>query len=77
MNILYIYIYIYIIIIELSLVKKTVLDAHSQVKEQCNAKRESMKDYKHFFYQYINTQSFMSLPDNHQLKIVTNVQIKI
>ena len=53
--------------------------------EQYNAKRESMKDYKYFFYQYsesffyqysfINT--FMSLLDKHQLKIVTKVQITI
>ena len=31
-----------------------------------------MKDYKFFFYQY---SCFMSLLDNHQLKIVTNVEI--
>ena len=33
-----------------------------------------MKDYKCFF---INTWSFMSLLDNHQLKIFTNVQMTI
>lgn len=33
-----------------------------------NEKRQSMKDFKCIFYQY-------SLLDNHQLKIVTNVQI--
>ena len=44
--------------------------------EQYNAKRDWMKDYK-TTTSFINTQSFMSLLDNHQLKIVTNVQIKI
>ena len=41
-----------------------------------NAKHESMKNYKYFFYQY-STRSFMSLLDNHQLKVVTKVQITI
>ena len=31
---------------------------------------ERLQDYKCFFYQY---SEFMSLLDNHQLKIVTNV----
>ena len=44
--------YMYIRFVELSLAPKTVLDVHSQVKEQYNTKRESMKGYKYFFYQY-------------------------
>ena len=36
----------------MSRVPKTVLNVRSQVTEQYNAKRESMKDYKYFFYQY-------------------------
>ena len=42
-----------------------------------HSKREPMKDYKCFFYQYINTRSFIFLLRNHQLKIFTNVQITI
>ena len=39
----------------MSLVPKTVLDAHLQVNraaKQYNEKRELVKDYKYFFYQY-------------------------
>ena len=39
-----------------------------------NVKRELMKTISASF---INTRSFMSLLNNHQLKIVTNVQITI
>ena len=49
--IFYIYVYIYITILIMILVSKIVLDAGSQVKKG-EQKRESMKDYMCFFYQY-------------------------
>ena len=51
--------YIIIIILELSLVPKTVLymPAHKRT-EQYNVKRESMKDYKYFFYLVLSSTFF-------------------
>ena len=49
--IFYIYVYIYITILIMILVSKIVLDAGSQVKKG-EQKREPMKDYMCFFYQY-------------------------
>ena len=58
---IYIYIYIYIIILELSLVLLYQKQCSMPVRkwtEQCKAKRESMKDYKYFFYQYLEFHVF-------------------
>ena len=56
---MHIYMYIIIIILELSLVPKTVLymPAHKRT-EQYNVKRESMKDYKYFFYLVLSSTFF-------------------
>ena len=76
---IYIYIYIYWIVSCLLYQKQCSISAR-KLTEQYNAKCESVKDYKCFFYQVLLLyKCFMSLLDNHLLNILLtdDCQVKI
>ena len=73
----YIYIYIYIIYNNCWIVSCTENSARCPLASEQSRIMRNVIQWKTTSTSFINTRSFMSLLDNHRLKIVTNVQITI